>query len=137
MINIDVPYQTNEMCGYRTVGVSDSNALWSPNVFGSISQTKDFHPRACVRKQETKNDDKKKNPTSTRTHSRTVLHSPLGITMLMEDGHAASMKSRSRGLSRCRTGSSCLTEEIHMDMGRSSACFFTLKPNKIARFNRN
>lgn len=72
MINIDVPYQTNEMCGYRTVGVSDSNALWSPNVFGSISQTKDFHPRACVRKQETKNDDNKKNHTDTLTHSLTL-----------------------------------------------------------------
>lgn len=54
---------------------------------------------------------------------------PLGITMLMEDGHAASMKSRSRGLRRCRTGSSCWMEEIHMDMGRSCACFFTLESN--------
>lgn len=61
------------------------------------------------------------------------LNRPLGITMLMEDGHAASMKSRSRGLSRCRTGCSCLMEEIHMDMGRSSACFFTLKPNIAVR----
>lgn len=52
---------------------------------------------------------------------------PLGMTMLMEDGHAASMKSRSRGLRRWRTGSSCLMEEIHMDMGRSCAAFFTLE----------
>lgn len=64
----------------------------------------------------------------TRKHKHLhVPRLPLGITMLMEDGHAASMKSRSRGFRRCRTGSSCLMEEIHMDMGRSCACFFTLK----------
>lgn len=51
--------------------------------------------------------------------------------MLMEEGHAASMKSRSRGLSRCRTGSSCLMEEIHRDMGRSCACFFTLSSTRV------
>lgn len=61
---------------------------------------------------------------------------PLGITMLMEDGHAASMKSRSRGLRRCRTGSSCLMEEIHMDMGRSCACFFTLESKWRMRLHR-
>lgn len=72
---------------------------------------------------------------STHTHTQCYsykyasinAHLPLDITMLMEEGHAASMKSRSRGLSRCRTGSSCLMEEIHRDMGRSCACFFTLK----------
>ena len=47
--------------------------------------------------------------------------------MLMEDGHAASMKSSSRGLNRCLTGSNCLMDEIHMDIGRSWACFFTLR----------
>lgn len=60
---------------------------------------------------------------------------PLGMTMLMEEGHAASMKSRSRGLSRCLTGSSCLMDEIHMDMGRSCACFFTLTSKKVSEGN--
>ena len=46
--------------------------------------------------------------------------------MLMEEGHAASMKSSSRGLNRCLTGSNCFMDEIHIDMGRSWACFFTL-----------
>lgn len=70
-------------------------------------------------------------------HNHTnVPRLPLGITMLMEDGHAASMKSRSRGLRRCRTGSSCLMEEIHMDMGRSCACFFTLESNMRMRLHR-
>lgn len=36
-INFHSPYQINEVCGHRTVWVSDSNALWSPYVFGSIS----------------------------------------------------------------------------------------------------
>lgn len=60
---------------------------------------------------------------------------PLGMTMLMEEGHAAAMKSRSRGLSRCRTGSSCLMDEIHMDMGRSCACFFTLRSKEGSEVN--
>lgn len=60
---------------------------------------------------------------------------PLGMTMLMEEGHAAAMKSRSRGLSRCRTGSSCLMDDIHMDMGRSCACFFTLRSKEVSKGN--
>lgn len=54
------------------------------------------------------------------------VHSPLAITKLMEDGQAASMKSQRTGLICCLTGSSCFMEEIHKDMGRSLACFFTL-----------
>lgn len=74
-------------------------------------------------------------PTQTHTHkyAYTYTQLPLGITMLIEEGQAAVMKSRSRGLSRCRTGSSCLMDEIHIDMGRSCACFFTLKSNTAIR----
>lgn len=59
------------------------------------------------------------------------VHSPLAITKLMEDGQAASMKSQRTGLICCLTGSSCFMEEIHKDMGRSLACFFTLQRHII------
>lgn len=138
MFFIHSSYQINEVGGHSTVWVSDCNALWSPYVFGSISQTKSVHPWTCVR-QET-NMMLKIHPACNMPHTQSytlkqenvhthTYHLPLGITMLMEEGQAASMKSSSRGLSRCRTGSSCLIEEIHRDMGRSCACFFTLRSN--------
>lgn len=44
-----LPHLTNQVCGHRAVWVPDGNALWSPYVFGSIPQTKDIHPRPCLR----------------------------------------------------------------------------------------
>lgn len=37
VIHIHRTYQVNEVCGHSAVWVPDSNALWSPNVFGSFS----------------------------------------------------------------------------------------------------
>ena len=37
VIHFQSPYLINQVCGHRTVWVSDGNALWSPYVFGSIS----------------------------------------------------------------------------------------------------
>lgn len=47
------------------------------------------------------------------------ISSPLGMTKLMGDGQAASMKSQRRGVNKCLAGSSCFRLEIQRDMGRS------------------
>lgn len=59
------------------------------------------------------------NPKLSRELGINSISSPLGMTKLMGDGQAASMKSQRRGLNKCLAGSSCFRLEIQRDMGRS------------------